>query len=270
MLQIQIKWQRNCASIRLMKITGLQKLTLLDFPGKTAATVFTLGCNFRCPFCHNAELVVPTHAESTQPLLSEQEFFSFLDKRHGLLDGICITGGEPTLQHDLAEFCAQIKEKGFLVKLDTNGYKPDTLKQLLDAGLVDYVAMDIKNSPALYAKTIGFAITQPTQESSFNLDTIERSMKLLLHSKVSFEFRTTVLVKLHTEQSLQDTATWIAKLAQEENYSLHEISWYLQQFVDSENVMAGEGFFSPWKEESLRGILPVLKDILPQTELRGI
>lgn len=253
-----------------MKIAGLQKLTLLDFPGKTAATVFTLGCNFRCPFCHNAELVVPTHTESTQPLLSEQEFFSFLDKRHGLLDGICITGGEPTLQHDLAEFCAQIKEKGFLVKLDTNGYKPDTLKQLLDAGLVDYVAMDVKNSPALYAKTIGFDITQPTQESSFNLDTIERSMKLLLHSKISFEFRTTVLAKLHTEQSLQDTATWIAKLAQEENYSLHEISWYLQQFVDSENVMAGEGFFSPWKEESLRGILPVLKAILPQTELRGI
>lgn len=266
-----------------MKIAGLQKLTLLDFPGKTAATVFTIGCNFRCPFCHNAELVIPIDARFTtksstevktpvlaQSSISKSEFFSFLDKRHGLLDGICITGGEPTLQHDLAEFCAQIKEKGFLVKLDTNGYKPDTLKQLLDGGLVDYVAMDIKNSPALYAKTIGFDTVHPIQESSFNLDVIERSLKLLLHSKVSFEFRTTVLAELHTEQSLQDTATWIAKLAQEENYSLNEISWYLQQFVDSKNVMAGEGFFSPWEEESLRGIFPVLKAILPQTELRGI
>lgn len=274
-----------------MKIAGLQKLTLLDYPGKTAASIFTLGCNFRCPFCHNADLVVPLAPDLRPSFLSEEEFFSFLQKRKGLLDGICITGGEPTLQNDLASFCKKIKDQGFLVKLDTNGSHPDVLDNLISLGLVDYVAMDIKNSPDHYTQTVGLdtplthtpstgtplsdTSSTPTPLTSTSPHTLllyrlEKSMRLLLQGSIPFEFRTTVLAQLHTPATLIDTAQWIASLAREESYPCDCVCWFIQQFVDSNTVLAGEGIFSAWNENEFYEILPSLQAILPRTALRGV
>lgn len=253
-----------------MKIAGLQKLTLLDYPGKTAATVFTYGCNFRCPFCHNAELANGTKlavlSQHSSLFISEEEFFAFLDKRHGLLDGICITGGEPTLQPDLADFCARIKAKGFLIKLDTNGSNPEVLRALLQENLVDYVAMDIKNSPETYRDTIGLT----GDRSHFALKAIEESIDLLLESTIPFEFRTTVVAQLHSAVTLQSCAQWIAHHAKKNNYPIQSVAWFLQQFVDSDNVLAGEGHFTSWSENVLQSLLPTLQAVLPKTELRGV
>lgn len=267
--------------MRAMKIAGLQKLTLLDYPGKTAASIFTLGCNFRCPFCHNADLVVPLAPDLKPSFLSEEEFFSFLQKRKGLLDGICITGGEPTLQSDLASFCKKIKDQGFLVKLDTNGSHPDILNNLISLDLVDYVAMDIKNSPDRYAQTVGLDVplthTPPTgtpltstPPQTLLLPRLEKSMRLLLQSSIPFEFRTTVLTQLHTPATLIDTAQWIASLAREESYPCDCVCWFIQQFVDSDTVLAGKGTFSAWDENEFYEILPSLQAILPRTALRGV
>lgn len=253
-----------------MKIAGLQKLTLLDYPKKTAATVFTYGCNFRCPFCHNAELVTGTKpavsSQQSSLFISEEDFFAFLDKRHGLLDGICITGGEPTLQPDLTEFCARIKAKGFLIKLDTNGSNPKVLRVLLQENLVDYVAMDIKNSPETYQNTIGLT----GDCGHFTLKAIEESMDLLLESTIPFEFRTTVVAQLHSTTTLQSCAQWIAHHAKKNNYPIQSVAWFLQQFVDSDNVLAGEGHFTSWSENDLQSLLPTLQAVLPKTELRGV
>lgn len=253
-----------------MKIAGLQKLTLLDYPGKTAATVFTYGCNFRCPFCHNAELANGTKlavlSQHSSLFISEEEFFAFLDKRHGLLDGICITGGEPTLQPDLADFCARIKAKGFLIKLDTNGSNPEVLRALLQENLVDYVAMDIKNSPETYRNTIGLT----GDRSHFALKAIEESIDLLLESTIPFEFRTTVVAQLHSAVTLQSCAQWIAHHAKKNNYPIQSVAWFLQQFVDSDTVLAGEGHFTSWSEKDLQSLLPTLQAVLPKTELRGV
>lgn len=254
-----------------MKIAGLQKLTLLDYPGKTAATVFTLGCNFRCPFCHNADLVTPTSNKPSLVLLPEEEFFAFLKKRQGLLDGVCITGGEPTLQHDLADFCKQIKDLGFLVKLDTNGSHPAILQHLLDNNLVDYVAMDIKNCPAHYAETVGLGATNnASSKFNFEIQPIEESISLLLQGTIPFEFRTTVVGQLHTGTTLQACTQWIASHAEKKNYPVQNVAWFLQQFVDSDTVLAGEGHFTPWSTENLQAALPNLQALLPKTTLRGI
>lgn len=274
-----------------MKIAGLQKLTLLDFPDKTAATVFTFGCDFRCPFCHNIDLVVPYSKELSDQsdsytdlrpapieLISEEEIFSLLEKRHGLLDGVCITGGEPTLQHDLADICKRIKDMGYLVKLDTNGSRPNVLHDLIAQGFLDYVAMDIKNCPQQYADTIGLADPRSSsprknadeKSRSFDLMHIEESMRILLKSAIPFEFRTTTVRELHSKASLIKEAEWIAELSHEEQYPIEDAPWFIQQFVDSENVIAGEGVFSPWKEDDLRAVLPELQAILPKTSLRGI
>lgn len=254
-----------------MKIAGLQKLTLLDYPGKTAASIFTLGCNFRCPFCHNADLVVPLAPDLRPSFLSEEEFFSFLQKRKGLLDGICITGGEPTLQNDLASFCKKIKDQGFLVKLDTNGSHPDVLDSLISLDLVDYVAMDIKNSPDHYAQTVGLDTPlTSTSPQTLLLPRLEKSMRLLLQGRIPFEFRTTVLTQLHTPATLIDTAQWIASLAKKESYPCDCVCWFIQQFVDSDTVLAGEGTFSAWDENKFYEILPSLQAILPRTALRGV
>jgi len=160
-----------------MKIGGLQKLSLIDYPGKTAATVFLVGCNFKCGFCHNPELV-----KGNIPEISEKEFFSFLDERKDFLDGVCITGGEPTIHKDLISFVKKIKKKGFLVKLDTNGSNPEMLKKLL--GLIDFVAMDIKTSKKGYDKAVGKKV---------DFKKIEKSVELIKNSKVDYEFRTTVV-----------------------------------------------------------------------------
>lgn len=198
-----------------MLIAGLQKLTLLDYPGKTACTVFTPGCNFRCPFCHNALLV--TH--KVDSFISEEEFFSFLSKRQGILDGVCITGGEPTLQKDLITFMQKIKEKGFLIKLDTNGYRPDVLKEILNKSLADYVAMDIKASPERYGEATGIP--------DFDFSLIEESITLLEESKLPHEFRTTVTDELHSEEDFSEILSLFSE----------NTPYFIQQFKDSGNLI---------------------------------
>ncbi|MBP3867358.1 MAG: anaerobic ribonucleoside-triphosphate reductase activating protein [Eggerthellaceae bacterium] len=197
-----------------MKIQGLQKMTLLDFPGRVACTVFLGGCDFRCPFCHNYELVEGAMPEA----VSEDEFFAFISKRQGLLDGVAITGGEPCLRRDLPEFIAKIREAGFDVKLDTNGNHPDMLARLLDEGLVNYVAMDVKNSPEKYASTIGL--------SDIDLGPIGESIDLLMGSGIPYEFRTTVMREYHEASDIEKIGQWIEGAER----------YFLQSFTDRDTV----------------------------------
>ncbi len=229
-----------------MKLFGLQKLTLLDFPGHTACTVFTGGCNFRCPFCHNAPLVT---ALSETPFMEENEFFSFLETRRGILDGVCITGGEPLMQKDLPDFIEKIKNMGFLVKLDTNGSFPERLAALVDRGLLDFVAMDIKNSLEKYSLTAGCEI---------DLSAIEKSIDLLLADKVDYEFRTTVVKELHTEEDIEKIATRICGAKH----------FYLQNFVDSGNLI-GTGL-SAHSEENMIRMRSRAQGLLENVSIRGI
>ncbi len=198
-----------------MFIAGLQKLSLLDFPGKLCATVFTLGCNLCCPFCHNASLV--THTDDIEKI-KEDEFFAFLNKRVGLLDGVCVSGGEPLLQKDISDFIKKIKALGFAVKLDTNGTQPQTLAELLKSGLVDYVAMDIKNSKEKYSETVGL--------ENFDITPVERSVELLAESGVPHEFRTTLVREYHTPEDIEKIALWIKPA-----------SYFLQTFMDSGDLI---------------------------------
>lgn len=199
-----------------MKISGLQKMTLLDYPGKVAATVFTGGCNFRCPYCHNAPLVL--NDRDVQDI-SEEVFFDFLAKRKGLLDGVCISGGEPLLQREIERFISEIRSLGFLVKLDTNGSVPSKLKELVGDGLIDYVAMDIKNSPASYARTAG------TSEDI--LPKVKQSVAFLLAGHVEYEFRTTVVKGFHTKEDFATIGEWIQGARR----------YFLQNFVDSGDLI---------------------------------
>lgn len=199
-----------------MKINGFQKLTLLDFPGKVACIVFTPGCNFRCPFCHNASLV--THIDGE--CIEEEEILSYLKKRQGLLDGVVVTGGEPTLQGDLADFLGKVKALGYAVKLDTNGTSPEKLKTLVEKGLVDYVAMDIKNTAAKYPVTAGCG--------SAVLGKVEESIDFLLADTVDYEFRTTVTAELHTPQDIGDIAKRIKGAKR----------YFLQNFIDSGDIVS--------------------------------
>jgi pyruvate formate lyase activating enzyme len=180
-----------------MLIGGYQKLTLIDYPGKLATTVFTVGCSFRCPFCHNPELVDLKLMHNEK---SEKEFFDFLKKRKGKLEAVCVTGGEPSIQPDIIDFIKKIKRRGFLVKFDTNGSRPDVLKKLIDARLIDYIAMDIKNSLKKYAKTAGAKIDQ---------ERIKLSVELIWNSGIDHEFRTTVVPGLHEEKDFDDIANWL-------------------------------------------------------------
>lgn len=201
-------------------ISGIQKMTLLDFPGKVACTVFLHYCNYRCPFCHNSELLEGKVA----PLMTEEEFFKFLASRQGLLDGVCVSGGEPTLTPGLGDFLRRIKEMGFAVKLDTNGSNPHILKQLVAEGLVDYVAMDVKNSPARYPETVGIALK--------NMDALEESLRFLIDGDLPYELRTTLVAQLHDEASIAEMARWLAALVpgkKPEKFSL-------QSFVDRDTV----------------------------------
>lgn len=180
-----------------MIIGGYQKLTLIDYPGKLATTVFTVGCSFRCPFCHNPELVDLKLLHNEK---SEKEFFDFLKKRKGKLEAVCVTGGEPSIQPDIIDFIKKVKRRGFLVKFDTNGSRPDVLKKLIDARLIDYIAMDIKNSLKKYAKTAGAKIDQ---------ERIKLSVELIWNSGIDYEFRTTVVPGLHEEKDFDDIANWL-------------------------------------------------------------
>jgi pyruvate formate lyase activating enzyme len=181
-----------------MILGGFQKLTLIDYPGKIATTVFTVGCSFRCPFCHNPELVISPGLTVQNKL--EREFFDFLKKRKGKLDGVCITGGEPTIQPDLIDFIKKIKNLGFKVKLDTNGNRPDVLKKVIDLKLVDFIAMDIKNQPKNYDKTTGV---------KGDIKRIKLSVELIKNSRLPYEFRTTVVPGLHSEKDFEEIAKWI-------------------------------------------------------------
>ncbi|MBE6686615.1 MAG: anaerobic ribonucleoside-triphosphate reductase activating protein [Ruminococcaceae bacterium] len=228
-----------------MILGGLQKLTLLDYPGKTACTVFTEGCNFRCPFCHNASLVKQRAAE-----LPEEEFFSFLKKRQGLLDGVCVTGGEPLLQPDIEAFLAEIKALGYSVKLDTNGSFPDKLKEIVSKGLCDYVAMDIKNSKSKYLATAG--VTRDI------LSDIEESVAFLLSDAVDYEFRTTVVDPYHDHSDFYEIGHWIKGAKR----------YYLQNFIDSGDLLS-DGM-QAYSKETLEGFALILKGFLPDVGIRGI
>ena len=228
--------------------TGLQKLTLLDYPGKVACTLFTKGCNFRCPFCHNAALVV--HTEE-QRYYENDDLLAFLKKRAGVLDGVAITGGEPTLMPGLYDFIKKVKELDYAVKLDTNGTRPEVLKRLVNDGLVDYVAMDIKNSPKKYALTAGLP-------SDYDLSPIEESKSFLMEGKVDFEFRTTVAKPFHEEADFFEIGNWIAG---SEKY-------FLQQFKDSGDII-GSGV-SAYSAEEMEHFLNILLPFVPNAQLRGV
>lgn len=215
-------------------ISGLQKMTLLDYPGKVACTVFLQGCNFRCPFCHNSDLLGKEGPET----IPVETLLTFLKKRVGLLDAVCITGGEPTLQKELPELMRQIKALGYLVKLDTNGSRPQVLKELVEAGLVDYVAMDIKNSPSRYGETVGL----PNMDRSG----VEESIRYLLEEHVAYEFRTTVADELHNEAAMEEMGAWLCSLLPGRKPKSH----YIQPYVDRESVLE-QGLHTPEKQKLL-------------------
>ncbi len=228
-----------------MKIGGFQKMTVLDYPGKVACTVFTHGCNLRCPFCHNARLVV-----RDEDLIDENEILSYLNKRRGILDGVCISGGEPTLQSDLFDFMKKVKDLGMLIKLDTNGTCPDKLQYAIDNGLVDYVAMDIKNCREEYAKTCGL--------SEMDISKIEKSVEILMQGGVDYEFRTTVTKELHTPDGFTKIGQWIKGAKR----------YYIQSFVDSGDIIL-EGL-NPLDLQGLKALLGAVLPYVPSVELRGV
>ena len=227
-----------------MRIGGIQKLTLTDYPGKVACTVFLAGCNLRCPYCHNPGLVVPGGTEC----LSADELFGFLSSRMGRLDGVCVSGGEPTINPELPEFLRRIKEIGFSVKLDPNGTNPRMLDGILRKGLADYVAMDVKNSPARYCETCG---------GTDVLEAVRESVRLIMGCETPYEFRTTVCKNLHTAQEMRGIGEWLcgAKL------------YFLQPFEDSGNIL-GEGMLPPTPGET-RLFRQILLPYIPDTYIRG-
>ena len=229
-----------------MDIQGLQKMTLLDYPGKVACTVFLGGCDLRCPFCHNSGLVAgPMPAE-----LDDGALLAFLDKRRGLLDGVCVTGGEPLLRPELPQLLSRIKELGYPVKLDTNGGRPERLRALLEAGLVDYVAMDIKNSPERYGETAGVP--------GLDLAPFRESVSLLLWGTVDYAFRTTVVREFHDADSFKAIGPWIAGAKR----------YFLQSFVDRDSVL--QAGLHPWDRETLASFGDLVRPYVEQVELRGV
>ena len=229
-----------------MQIYGLQKLTLLDFPERVACTVFLGGCNFRCPFCHNSALVFPDPADA----MDEETFFDFLQKRVGVLDGVAMTGGEPLLTADVLPFAERIKSMGFALKLDTNGCFPKRLRALVEAGLVDYVAMDIKNSPEKYAETCGLA--------ALDLTKIRESVRFLMEGHIPFEFRTTVVQEFHEAADFEEIGRWIAGAP----------AYFLQSFVDS-GACIREGLHAHTPED-LHLFRSLLRKYVQNTQIRGI
>ena len=228
-----------------MMLHGLQKMTLLDFPGRVACTVFLGGCDFRCPFCHNYELA----DGSARPVMDEAALMTFLEKRRGLLDGVAITGGEPCLRPDLPDLMRRIRGLGFAVKLDTNGTHPELLNAILREGLADYVAMDIKNSPQKYARTAGLA--------ELDLTPIRRSVELLTEGSVDYEFRTTVVDELHEADDFEAIGAWIAGARR----------WFMQPFTDRDTVPYG-GLHAP-SAEKMGAWLGIMRRYVPDSRIRG-
>lgn len=229
-----------------MKIGGLMNMTLLDFPGRIACTVFLEGCNFRCPFCHNSQLVDFCSSDE----LSEEEFFTFLSKRSGLLDGVCVSGGEPLLTDEVFEFLRKIKDMGFSLKLDTNGSFPKRLARAVDEGLCDYVAMDIKNSPEKYGLTAGC--------TGISFETVRESIEFLKSSGIPHEFRTTVVKDFHTAEDVSEIARIVGS----------EEKFFIQPFRDGETVLC-QGLMEFEKEE-IGLMLEAAIEFAPKTEVRGI
>lgn len=229
-----------------MRIHGFQKMTMLDYPGKVACTVFTGGCNLRCPFCHNALLVTGL---ADCPPCDEEEIFAYLGKRRGILDGVCLTGGEPLMNPDVAELLARIRELGYAVKVDTNGCYPDRLRAIVEAGLVDYVAMDVKNRPEKYAATVGIP--------GFDTAAVEESVAFLKEGKVDCEFRTTVVAELHTAEDIAAIAQWIAGAPR----------YFLQCFKPSERMIAGDALHAPDPDVLLK--MKKMAEVCVPTEVRG-
>ena len=230
-----------------MNIYGYQKTTLLDYPGHVAATIFTGSCNFRCPFCHNSNLVLNP---SSLNLIPEEEIFNFLRKRKNVLSALCITGGEPTLQSDLSDFIKKVRSLGYKIKLDTNGYRPDTISDLLNQNLLNYIAMDIKAGLSNYSRVSGV--------SDINIDTILKSISIIETSNIEYEFRTTVVKELHTKDDFYE----ITQILSPKSF------YYIQSFKDSGNILIPE--LSPCNIEILNEYLSIVKKYIPNSFLRGI
>ncbi len=231
-----------------LKLSGLQKLTLLDFPGAVACTVFTSGCNFRCPFCHNAPLVLP---DASAEALNEETLLDFLKKRVGVVEGVVFTGGEPLLHADILGLFEKVKALGYKIKLDTNGSFPNILEKAINDSLIDRVAMDVKNSPDEYGKAIG--------RVNIDFSKIEYSKNLIMSSGIDYEFRTTVVKGIHTEKSLTDAAKWISGARE----------YYLQQFKDSGNLLSAEGL-SEFSKEEMERLADAIRPYVPSVALRGV
>lgn len=230
-----------------MKICGLQKTTLLDFPGRVAATIFTGGCNFRCPFCHNSELLDFGAPEYD----SEEAVFAFLNKRKGILKGVCITGGEPTLQPDLEDFIRRVRSMGLAVKLDTNGYRPDVLKDLCRKGLLDCAAMDIKAGREHYGEAAGIP--------GLAMERIDESIEFLLSGTLPYEFRTTVVRGLHTSEDFRQIGPWIKGCPE----------YYLQCFSESGQVLV-PGVYSDFTKDEMLSFADLARPYVGRVSLRGI
>lgn len=230
-----------------MQILGFNKLTLLDYPEHVGSTIFTGGCNFRCPFCQNGDLVL--NPETVEPF-SVDEVLKTLKERVGRVEGVCITGGEPTLQPDLIPFISEVKALGLKVKLDTNGYRPDVLSEILNQKLVDYVAMDIKNSKEKYGKSVGIA--------HFDTAPIEHSVNMLMQSSIDYEFRTTVVKELHDKNDFTAIGEWIKGAPK----------YFLQGYVESDNVLC-KGFSAYGKDE-LESFRELLLKYIKHVEIRGL
>jgi len=235
----------------MIEIGGLEKSTLIDYPGRVAATVFLLGCNFRCPFCYSSELVLPEKI-SRQPRILEKVFFDFLKERQGLLDGVVICGGEPTFQKDLPDFIKRIKDLGYLVKLDTNGSNPEILKELMGDELLDYVAMDIKSCREKYDLAAGVRV---------DIGKIEESIKMLKKGKINYEFRTTVVRTLHTKEDILSLAKWIGG---NPSTGSGQGKYYLQNFRAEKTIDPKFEKVKPYPPDFL---LEIQKEISPFFEI---
>ena len=230
-----------------MVFHGFQKMTMLDFPGNVACTVFTPGCNFRCPFCHNSLLVTRMNDNE---IYTEDDILSYLKKRQGVIDGICISGGEPLMHDDIFDFVSKVKELGFLVKIDTNGSYPDKLRKLIDSGNIDYVAMDIKNCQGKYAETVAIP--------KFDFEPVRKSVQILLEGKINYEFRTTVVKEFHTPQDM----VLIGELIKGTD------RYFLQHFIESEgNIQQG---LTPICKEEMENMRQTVSEYVKNAELRGI
>jgi len=240
-----------------LKIAGIQKLTLLDFPGRCAATIFTPGCNLRCPFCHNASLVDPGSVQKTiddGELIEPEEVLDFLKSRKGRLTGLAVTGGEPLMQPGIMEFLQEVKSIGYAVKLDTNGTNPERLRALLSAGIVDYVAMDFKNSREKYALTTGVS----DSSAAILYENTLMSAEAMKNSGVEYEFRTTVVKQLHTVDDIRAIARTLAGVPK----------YFLQSFTDSGDILGGG--FSAHSKQTMEEMLAAAREFVPGTQLRGL